>query len=222
MGKIRCPNCSQKLDVPEDSGGKRAQCPKCKKILLIPREIANAADGSAVGQTAGDRPIKPRTTTEGKHASRPATEADQIDLSELLAGEPTSEAKAAPPPLARNDLELADTPDVRPTRNCPFCGEMILTFAKKCKHCGEFIDDLRKRGPGRPQDGAASSTLILPGYVCALVALLFLPPVFGAAAFILGILNLTRGHIGHGFAQLVLSGICTYFGMAIGAAVMFE
>jgi len=27
-----------------------------------------------------------------------------------------------------------------PTRACPYCGEEILLVAKKCKHCGEFVD----------------------------------------------------------------------------------
>ena len=26
------------------------------------------------------------------------------------------------------------------TKNCPYCGEEILAIAKKCKHCGEFLD----------------------------------------------------------------------------------
>jgi TM2 domain-containing membrane protein YozV len=26
------------------------------------------------------------------------------------------------------------------TRPCPYCAEPILTTAKKCKHCGEFLD----------------------------------------------------------------------------------
>lgn len=25
-------------------------------------------------------------------------------------------------------------------KNCPFCSEEILIEAKKCKHCGEFLD----------------------------------------------------------------------------------
>ena len=26
------------------------------------------------------------------------------------------------------------------TKNCPFCGEDILTAAKKCKHCGQWLE----------------------------------------------------------------------------------
>ena len=27
------------------------------------------------------------------------------------------------------------------TMKCPYCGEEILTIAKKCKHCGEWLDE---------------------------------------------------------------------------------
>jgi hypothetical protein len=32
------------------------------------------------------------------------------------------------------------TASVREEKACPFCGEQILVVAKKCKHCGEFLD----------------------------------------------------------------------------------
>jgi TM2 domain-containing membrane protein YozV len=34
----------------------------------------------------------------------------------------------------------SETPSTGPSLPCPYCGEMILASAKKCKHCGEFLD----------------------------------------------------------------------------------
>ncbi len=34
------------------------------------------------------------------------------------------------------------------TKACPFCAETILAEARKCKHCGEFLDDSQKK-PGK-------------------------------------------------------------------------
>jgi hypothetical protein len=39
-------------------------------------------------------------------------------------------------------------PTKRQTKECPFCAEEILSNARKCKHCGEFLD--RRAAPASP------------------------------------------------------------------------
>jgi hypothetical protein len=36
----------------------------------------------------------------------------------------------------------------QPQKACPFCGELILAVAKKCKHCGEMLDPTLKNKAG--------------------------------------------------------------------------
>lgn len=48
---------------------------------------------------------------------------------------------------AAQSIAVAAEPGV--TKPCPFCGETILAVAKKCKHCGEFLDASVKTTPSR-------------------------------------------------------------------------
>ena len=63
---------------------------------------------------------------------------------------------------------------VEQKQECPFCAELILARAKKCKHCGETLDvalraaeEARRAasasGGGGGGGGAASSTVVIHG-----------------------------------------------------------
>ena len=53
-------------------------------------------------------------------------------------------------------------------------------------------------------------------YVCAFVALLLLPVIFGPVSFGLGVYNTAKGKVGHGVAQIILSIVCTLLGLILG------
>lgn len=63
-------------------------------------------------------------------------------------------------------LPAAETVTVTPstetatesTKRCPFCGEVILAIARKCKHCGEFLD----RAPAGPAASVPDAAASLP------------------------------------------------------------
>jgi hypothetical protein len=89
------------------------------------------------------------------------------------------------------------------TRPCPYCGETILRVAKKCKHCGEFLDE------GCPEGGHQVKTNVKQGalvgaVVCLAAGALFMlfsrwlfvvySPLF-FAAFILSIAAMAQGRV---------------------------
>jgi hypothetical protein len=89
--------------------------------------------------------------------AEPAPLPDSIDL--LEASTPRDESRSAtgaataqtPPPLPSAAAREAQGSSMR----CPFCSEVILVGAKKCKHCHEFLDfalrDIQAlRQPGIP------------------------------------------------------------------------
>jgi membrane protein YdbS with pleckstrin-like domain len=62
---------------------------------------------------------------------------------------PAGEAAVAPTPTP------AAPASAEATTRCPFCGEVILAIAKKCKHCGEFLD--RAAAPAHPLASAGTT-----------------------------------------------------------------
>jgi uncharacterized membrane protein YvbJ len=50
------------------------------------------------------------------------------------------------------------------TKNCPYCGEQILIVAKKCKHCGEWLEDGKERkGTSWQEKGSSDARSVVKG-----------------------------------------------------------
>ena len=62
--------------------------------------------------------------------------------------------------------------------------------------------------------------VIAAGVVCALVSLLFLPPAFGLAAFVCGIVGVAKGNVGGGIVVIIMAVTCGLAGMYMGAMLM--
>ncbi len=77
------------------------------------------------------------------------------------------------------------------TKECPFCGEEILSKARKCKHCGEFLDQALSATPSRLRaDPGPEKTLwearpSLLGYLLALLVGVALIPALGVGIIVI-------------------------------------
>jgi hypothetical protein len=113
---------------------------------------------------------------------------------------------------------------------CPNCGLENPPSAMLCD-CGHtfvpFTDgptavpdpECSAGGRVKHEKHGDGKSLVIAGYICGFAALVFLPPAFGLAAFVLGILNLTKGRVGHGVAHIVIAVTCGIAGMYIGAYI---
>lgn len=98
---------------------------------------------------------------------------------------------------------------------CPHCHYALEADARlgqtvQCPSCHQLIQLVSNK----------NLPLIVAGYLCATLAIVICPPVFGLAGFACGVANSGRGQTGHGSAQMVMAILFTLIGMVFGAMTM--
>ena len=116
---VRCPECGKRLQAPDSAAGKRAKCPNCSKVLVIPEPVYEAEEFA-------EEPA-PAPAPEPAPAPQPA---GPRDLSDLL-DEADEYPLQAPPPTLPTPTPSSIGGDAR--RPCPMCGEFIPAGAAVCR-----------------------------------------------------------------------------------------
>lgn len=101
-----------------------------------------------------NKPVQAPDTAAGKSAKCPGCGTT------TTVPRPQHQAAAPPPP----PIVSPPQPMGSATISCPFCGEDIKPTAKKCKHCGEWLDKVSGReGTGYVERGSAEARSVTRG-----------------------------------------------------------
>lgn len=161
-------------------------CPSCGKDFQVKDEFA------------GRRTKCPKC---GQAIEVPATKTVAIKQPGPPAVDPPPRPVGPSAPRAVVIPEVLQRRPMDEYQECPFCGELVLAKAKKCKHCGETLDVVLRSG--EPRAAGASVGMAVAGMVLGILALVFgFIPCFGwVFGILLGILGTIFSGVGLGQAS---------------------
>jgi predicted Ser/Thr protein kinase len=122
---IRCPHCTNAMQLPDGSGGKQFRCPTCQKPFTAPAPPP-AAGAAPAGAAAAGGKGSGGVAVVTRPAAPPAPPPPRPPSGPDVGVTPAAETKAAAGTTA--------TP-----KECPACGTALLPGAIACMDCGYLI-----------------------------------------------------------------------------------
>jgi len=133
---VLCPKCQKKLTAPDAVAGKRAKCPHCGQVMMIPA-LPKPPEEAAPPDAGGGLPgLSEKLPDLDESSDIYGVQQNQFGG---MNGAQFDDILAAVGPKI-------DRPPSEPERYpCPACGEMIVRGAAKCRYCDEIFDPVLKQ-----------------------------------------------------------------------------
>lgn len=139
--RFECPQCRKSLSAKPEHAGKSTKCPQCQCLLKVPSPVVDKPDFFRFMEAA-----EPATPPSQRNPVAPAPSSINDRSAVAIDRESSSDSL----PSTSNTASAVQPPGESATNGggtkpCPFCSEIIFASAKKCKHCGEFLDPVLMR-----------------------------------------------------------------------------
>ena len=200
---ISCPACNFTKEAELPPGVVGITCPKCRHKFKLE---ANTEDI----RTQGDFEI----TQDIKNDIETSSEISNLTLCPECSKQISKKALSCPHcgyPLVSENQEANEQEHFESVVNpCRECGKPIPdVMAIRCPSCG-IGAPLVGEEPQKPVNISQrkqedSSALVITGYVLIGIGFFVFGFILTPVAFVIGIINTTRGKYGHGIAQIFLS-----------------
>nr|WP_315141487.1 zinc ribbon domain-containing protein [uncultured Flavobacterium sp.] len=103
---------------------------------------------------------------------------------------------------------------------CPDCGKEVSDNAINCPNCAYPLSKL-KNSTKISSINYQNNELIIVGYIAVFLSFFIFPIFFMLIGLILGIVNLSKGAVGHGILQIILSLVFGILGTLLGILSLF-
>ena len=136
-------------------------CPKCRGAILFGEDVHNCqVCGQTLHESCWGEGGCPSPQCRARSADETVIGLKDAPLGLKKLPSSSSSGSSAPPEAESGD-----------TKECRFCGELILPRARKCRFCGEFQDEKdRKPEPSGSDDEALTGGEIALGVICSGIA----------------------------------------------------